>query len=206
VQEIINLDRLKPLAHQLRAGAGDCPFVVDQEAAQHVTLSHYSGGRDATYVSVSRKHDGNSSPHDALVTIGYAPFVEGTTIIYDVTDEMIQGKARPFVCDLTRKNVRVYAMMPFQVETISLRVEESRGGRQITAAFLDARGETIEAALPFELRLIDASGKTLPAEFCATDRRGQFAVTPEAVLTTDSRVTKVVVRSLLTGYEESLTF
>jgi hypothetical protein len=190
--------RLKPLAHQLRPDRGPCPFVVDQEYARRVALPHYSGGRDATYVLVSRKLDGKLPLADLAVTIRYAPFVEGTTIIYDLVDEMLQGKARPFVCDLGQRTMRVYAVMPYQIEAIQLRVEGSGLERSLHIAFLDARGETIQAALPFELQFHDSAGDDVGKQFCATDRHGQFA---RHMPTAD--IAKCAVHSLLTGREEA---
>jgi hypothetical protein len=198
--EIPEVARLKMLAHELRSDEEPCPFTVDEGAARQVTLPHFNGGRDATYVFVARKWDGRLPLHDVAVTIHYPPFVEGTTIIYDVTDELLQGKARPFVCNLGRKMIRVYAVMPFQVENISLQATGDSGHRQVQAAFLDARHETIQAALPFELRLVGASGKTLLTEYRSTDRSGRFTYTPEP----EMPASRAVIRSLLTGREESI--
>jgi hypothetical protein len=199
--EIPEVARLKMLAHELRSDDSPCPFVVDEDAAHRVTLPHYSGGRDATYVFVARKWNGRLPLPDVSVTIRYSPLVEGTTIIYDVTDEQLQGKARPFVCSLGRKMIRVYAVMPFQVEDISLHSTGDSSHREIQVAFLDARQQTIQAALPFELRLVAASGKTLLTEYRATERSGRFSYSPEA----DIVASKVIVRSLLTGRDASLT-
>jgi len=200
MSEVPEVTRLKMLARELRSDDSPCPFSVDEGAARQVTLPHYSGGRDATYVYVSRKWDGRIPLREVAVTIRYPSFVEGTTIIYDVTAEIMQGKARPFVCNLDRKMIRVYAVMPFQVERISLRASGARGRPEVQVTFLDARRETIQAALPFELRLIGASGKTLLTEYYATDRSGQFSYKPEA----DMAASKIIIRSLLTGREESM--
>jgi len=186
---------LVALSKELRPADDECPFVVDAAAALHVSLLHFSAGRDATYVVVSRNVGGKDSPENLAVNIGYRPFVEGTTIIYDATAETMQGKARPFVCNLhSSPRIRVYAVMPFQIEGTSLR---SEGGR-LSVELLDARGERVAAALPFELRLVNASGEVLSAEYHSTDRAGHFSC--EAV-----RAGRAVVRSLLTGREESLT-
>ncbi len=194
--------RLKPLAQQLRASGGPCPFVVDRQALKFVTLPHHSAGRDATYVHVSRKWNGKLPLADLSVTIGYAPFVEGTTIIYDLIDEMMQGKARPFICNLGRQFVRAYMMMPFQIEATDLQIEGPAGERRLNVGFSDARGETIQAALPFELRFTEANGNPFLTEFCATDRKGQFSRSLPSEAGSGERA---VVRSLLTGQEESLT-
>jgi hypothetical protein len=192
--------RLKPLLEELRPDGGPCPFVVDEDAAQRVSLAHYSGGRDATYILLSQKRNDGQPPSDVSITIRYASFVEGTMIIYDLVDETMQGKARPFVCSLGQRTSRIYALLPFQIEETTLRVEVSTGERYLEVAFRGAQGETIQASLPFELRLLSADGETLHAEYFATNRIGQFVQNP-AVL---SRASKAVVRSLLTGHEKSL--
>jgi hypothetical protein len=193
--------RLKPLANELRASRGPCPFVVDKQALKRVSLPHYSAGRDATYIHVSRKWNGKLPLTDLSVTIGYAPFVEGTTIIYDLIDEMMQGKARPFLCNLGQQFVRVYMMLPFQIEATDLRIEDPSGGRRLNVAFADARGEKIQAALPFELQIAEADGNPFLTEFCATDREGQFSRNLPSSACCGERV---IVRSLLTGRKESL--
>ena len=190
-----DLPQFKSLANELRPGTDSCPFVVDRSTAKYVSLSHFEGGREAIYVLVSRKLDSEESSRHLAVTIGYRPFVAGTTIIYDATSETMQGKARPFVCHMyPSQRARVYAVMPFQIETISVRAVK----RQLNVEFLDARGERIAAALPFELRLFNAAGKVMSAEYQSTDRGGRFSCDPA----TASRAT---VRSLLTAREESFT-
>src|SRR5262249_19602011 len=191
-------ERLGPLLRELRSDREECPFVVDQDAAGRAALAHYSGGRDATYIVVSRKWNGGLPLSDLAVTIRYAPFVEGTAIIYDLTDETMQGKARPFVCNFGLRLSRGYALLPFQIEETTLIVDTSGGARQLHVAFCDAGGETIQATLPFELRLLGSDRRALRAEYCATDRRGRFS----QVLTAGS--SQMVVRSLLTGREQSL--
>jgi len=192
--------KLKPLAHELRPDRGPCPFVVDAFDAQRVALPHYSGGRDATYVLVSRKLTGEQPPSDLAVTIRYAPFVEGTTVIYDLTDETMQGKARPFVCDLGDGTIRMYAVMPFQIESIHIRLEPSTSPPSLVVAFLDARGELIQAALPFELQITDSAGHEHTKQYRSTDRSGRYT---SKML--PANVRNCAIRSLLTGREQWLT-
>ena len=142
----LNDVRLKALERELLADPGRCPFVIDQHAAKWIDLRHFSGGRDASYVVVSRKSSGFCAPSGSiLATIQYARFVEGTTIIYDATDETLQGKARPFVCDVTRPPARVYALLPMQIEEIVIAAKGLGEAAEIQVAFHDARGEAIEA-------------------------------------------------------------
>jgi hypothetical protein len=193
VDTFSELSQFRALARELLPGSGDCPFVVEAKQKETVLLRHFSGGRDAAYVVISKQRNEKPSANDVSVMIRYAPFVEGTTIIYDATAETMQGKARPFVCRLSHPWIRVYAVMPFQVEDISLRSDS----RRMSVAFLDAGRERIAAALPFELRLVDAGGQVLSAEYRSTDRSGHF--TCDA-----ARARRAIVRSLLSGREESL--
>jgi hypothetical protein len=187
--------QFRALASELRLGTGDCPFVVDSAAEKHISLMHFSGGRDASYVAVSRELGGPGSDDPLSVNIGYRPFVEGTTIIYDATAETMQGKARPFLCRLPgSQRQRVYAVMPFQIEGILMRA----GNGRWSVGFVDARGELVEAALPFELRLVNEAGERLSAEYHCTDRGGRFSCDV-------ARASRLIARSLLTGCEQSLT-
>jgi hypothetical protein len=191
--------RLAPLANELHVAVGQCPFVIDGSAAQQIQLAHYSGGRDATYVCVSRESAAREAQEAPIsVEIRYATFIEGTTLIYDATAETLQGKARPFVCHLGQETVRVYAVMPFQIEAIDVRLETSGAGPALRVAFRDARGQIIQAALPFELQTVDSAG-SVAKQYASTDRLGRFTCSlPSA------NIAKVVVRSLLTGIDESL--
>jgi hypothetical protein len=188
-------NRLAALARELRPGEGPCPFVVLEPPHFKVRLTHFSAGRDATYVVLDRAP---IAARPAAVTIGYAPFVEGTSLIYDLTNETLQGKARPFTCDLTRSEQLVYAVLPVQIETIDIRLR----GQQIEVEFHDARDERIEAALPFQLTATGASLERFESYAC-TDAGGRYSrALPASVGASPWTVT---VRSLLTGCDERTT-
>ena len=190
--------RFKPLFRHLRPGEGMCPFVVDERAAKRVAISHHSAGRDATLVQIGRNWDGKLPLDDLAVTIRYAPFVEGTAIIYDLMDETMQGKARPFECDLRHRFARMYMLLPYQIESASIGLREDDKRRVLRMGFTDARGEIIEAALPLELQVSDATGKLLSATCAATNRLGQFDYE------LPDQGSSVAVRSCLTGQEEAI--
>src|SRR5262245_13504642 len=190
--------RFKHLFCYLRPGDGACPFVIDAGAAKRVAVSHHSAGRDATLVQIGRKWDGKLPLDELAVTIGYAPFVEGTAIIYDLMDETMQGKARPFVCDLRHRLSRMYMLLRYQIESASIELREDEKRRVLCIGFTDARAEIIEAALPLELRVSDATGKLLSATYAATNRLGQFDYE------LPDQGSSVVVRSCLTGQEETV--
>jgi len=181
-------ERLAALARELRAGEGDCPFVVRKPHEATVKLANYSAGRDASYVVLE-------ADKPATVTIGYAPFVEGTALIYDVTAAAMQGKARPFKSELNSKHPRVYALLPVQIEVTQVVLR----GRRLHVEFQDASGTRIEAALPFQLTLNSAKGKDR-AYYSSTDRNGRFV--RETSDADKGDMLSVSVRSLLTGCEE----
>lgn len=183
--------RLELLVRELREGEGPSPFLVLEPPESGVGFTHSSAGRDAAYVLVQRDRP-------ASVIIGYAPFVEGTTLIYDVTSEMLQGKARPFVCDLRRYERRVYALLPAQIEAIRLATK----GRQISVEFHDASGARIEAALPF-LVTATAAGGRLQRTYGSTDRNGRAS--HEIAASGGNGPWSVAVRSLLTGQTALVT-
>jgi hypothetical protein len=189
--------RFKPLFRYLRAGEGACPFVIDDDAAKRVVMSHHNAGRDATLIQIGRKWDGKLPLDDLAVTIRYAPFVEGTAIIYDLTDETMQGKARPFECDLKSRFARMYMLLPYQVERTAIELRGTGERRAARISFLDARGEVIEAALPFELRIAASHDKQLESRYASTNEDGLFRCELESA--------NIAVRSCLTGCEEAFT-
>src|SRR5437660_12345905 len=109
--------RLAALGLELRADEQPCPFIVEPPEELELDVRHYSGGRDATYVVISRRNRNERFGQAGVVAnIRYPSFVEGTAIVYDLTAETMQGKARPFLCDLSRHEQRIYALLPLQIE------------------------------------------------------------------------------------------
>jgi hypothetical protein len=198
---------LEPLWRALRDGEGPCPFVIEDATAKHVTPLHHFGGRDATYVSIG--HDPPPDEDGSLgtrVKVTYAPFVEGTTIIYDVIERTLQGKARPFFCKVARGRPRLYALLPYQIETIQLAAERVKNKLRFDIAFADARGEAIQAVLPFEIRFLDKQGETRLKEIRVTNREGRHVDSYDYRWGIAPGRWSAVVLSLLTGREQSIEF
>jgi hypothetical protein len=191
--------RLEQLAGHLRPGAGPCPLVVEGEAATRVVLTHFDGGPDAQYVSVSLEAE-HAVPR--TITLGYDAIVEGTAIVYDVTGETMQGKARPFACELWAGRPRLFALLPFQIEGVAVRVEGGGSDRPMSITFVEGRGEVIRAAVPFELRLMTRFTREAQRQFLATDPRGKCIVKLPSV----ERTQKATIRSLLTGYSHEVAW
>jgi hypothetical protein len=135
------------------------------------------------------------------VTIGFGPDVPGTHLVYDATAGEMQGKARPFDVYLADTPAKVFALLPVQIEAIALSVKQQSDGRVLSVEFQDARGERLQAALPFRLTISAADAKPTKVGYFATDRDGRFSSHPD-FLTDAPSGRKIVVRSLLTGREE----
>lgn len=70
-----------------------------------------------------------------------------TDIVYDCGDELLHGKAKPILCDLSTVPMRVFAILPTQIERLV--VAREQGGGVLGAA--DASGRVIAARLPFQI-------------------------------------------------------
>lgn len=198
--DLLSGERLKALERELLPGAGECPFVLHKLVAGKIDLRHFDGGRDATYVLVAcREREKNPS---GTVTIGYAPSVAGTLLIYDVTRHRLQGKARPFECDWNQGDNRLFAILPVQIEAIQARIEIQFGIPTLRVSFLDARGEVIQGALPYEASLEKVDGAVELLHFGATNREGKATTRLPAGVS--QQAGQCTIRSLLTGGTVSL--
>jgi hypothetical protein len=198
--------RLTPLLRLLKVDYAE-PFVVTGPAAKEIGLLHYNGGRDASYVLVNRLGDPQAADKEfGKVTIN-PKNIDGTTIIYDVTDETLQGKARPFACDLKSSANRVYAILPYQIENIELRAEKNEfDDVRVHVAFLDARGERLKGALPFARWLTNSLGSDCHEAFATTNQDGTYSHWLNWGPGDGGTSWTVSVRSLLTGRTKSVRF
>lgn len=131
-----------------------------------------------------------------------------TDLVYDVTDEILHGKAKPILCDLSRQTLRVYATLPTQIEQVSLRAGEDRAGEDrarsrvvaLAVEFQDAGGRTIQGGLPYHVEFIAADGRSFGSQYLLTaaDGFGRFRV-PQFADNGPARPWAVSVRSQLCG-------
>ena len=77
-----------------------------------------------------------------------------TDIVYDCGEEILHGKAKPILCDLSTAPLRVFAILPTQVERLVLSVREGRAS--LGAA--DASGRVIAARVPCQVTTAPANG------------------------------------------------
>jgi hypothetical protein len=176
------------------------PLFVPQGAnAELVRVHQFDGGRDVTYIVVAQRQQAESGK-GPRVTIGYLPEVDGTSIIYDLTDETLQGKARPFECDLTRRGLRLYALLPVQIETIALAITK-QPDPTLTIEFQDARSARLEATLPFRLRFTgNANKRGTDGGYSSTELHGRKSVP------VPSGTGVLSVTSAATGREERMNY
>lgn len=175
------------------------------------------GGRNVKYVIVYAREVPENWRPGIQETLTYRRDVAGTDLVYDVTGEFLQGKARPFECDLRQLPLRVYVILPFQVERLEVVAQQrvavklrSEGGREarlvnvkLQVQFLDAAEEPLAGRLPIYLgerrREPDweRGGYTI-----ISHKRGptQFTTSIDSV----PRDWRLVVRSCLTGDELAL--
>lgn len=194
---------LAPLMRQLRPDYRPCLFVSQAGERSQFKLTQFSGGRDATYILVERRPssaDSDRSPYKEVV--GFSPQIEGVEIIYDATDETMQGKARPFMCDLSEKSSRFYAVLPFQIEKTVISLT-GQGRTRLRIEFQDARGKRLEAALPFQAKILEFEVRGSRGLYDATCRDGRFSQELSLSAEHAEKPPTAAVRSLLTGQTES---
>lgn len=176
-----------------------------------------SGGRDVKYVIVYAREVPENWQPGIQETLVYRRDVAGTDLVYDLTGEFMQGKARPFECDLRKLPLRIYAVLPFQVERIELAAEQRPDIKLIHNEGHDA----YRVSLNLRVTIQDATGSPIAGRFLIylglrrrkpIWERGGFAVTnqqrlPERLVSLAESTMgdwSLVARLLLTGEELSL--
>ena len=169
-----------------------------------LTCEGFTGGKDVEIVLVRAKKGADGKPLAVRETLTYRRDVAGTDLVYDLTGEFMQGKARPFDCDLRQQPARLYALLPFQVE--QLKVETDKHGDKITlrVAFLNALGQPAAGTLPCHARL-GIGGMVAWESFLATSNDGTLSHTID--FPKDPRGKwSLLVRSLLDGQQSTTKF
>jgi hypothetical protein len=173
-------------------------------AASQLTCEGFAGGKEVQLVLVRAKLGADGKPLAVRETLTYRRDIAGSDLVYDLTGEFMQGKARPFDCDLREQPARLYALMPFQVEMrVSAEVESGNFGEadkvKVRVDFLNGLGKPAAGALPCHALLRAPDGKVAWERFLATSSEGSLAQR----LDMPRGKWQLVVRSLLTGEESS---
>ena len=175
-----------------------------------IRLLQFDGGRDAKYIVALRRRVRSSSPTaERAVTEWLWPTsrLMPTEIVYDCTEEALHGKAKPILCDLSRTAVRVFAILPTQVEQIELRCSPTViAGRAFEARveFQDAGGKRLRGMLPFHVELVRPDGEPLHDSFVMTQTDGTAALSLPLPADAPLGKWRFEVRSQLNGLTESL--
>ena len=76
-------------------------------AMSQLTCEGFMGGKDVEIVLVRVKRDVAGKALAVKETLTYRGDVAGSDLVYDLTGKFMQGKARPFDCDLRQQPVRL---------------------------------------------------------------------------------------------------
>lgn len=176
-----------------------------------VLCTSFDGGKDVELVLVRARQDASGKAPAIRETLTYREDVAGTDLVYDLTGEFMQGKARPFICDLGKLPARFYALLPFQIESLSVALlgqegnaAEQGGDVEFTVEFLDGLGRRAAGVLPCHAELRQPNGNAAWQRFLATSPEG--ILTAEAAVPRNAAAGKLslVVRSQLDGKQVTL--
>jgi hypothetical protein len=180
-------------------------------ARSRLHCTSFDGGKDVELILVRARQDANGKSPAVRETLTYREDVAGTDLVYDLTGEFMQGKARPFVCDLNKLPARLYALLPFQIECLSVallgqegKAAEQGGGVGFTVEFLDGLSRRAAGALPCHVELREPNGNAVWHRFLATSLEG--VLTTAAAVPRNALAGKgsLVVRSQLDGKQVTL--
>jgi len=169
----------------------------------------FPAGRDVELVLVCAQRGDDGKALAIRETLTYRPDVAGTDLVYDLTGEFMQGKARPFECDLRMIPARLYALLPFQVESLSVTMPDSvkptaRQGVRFQVAFLDGLGRRTAGVLPCEAELRDPAGKVVWRRGLASSQAGELLAIAEFPPDPPPGKWSLAVRSRLDGKQVTL--
>lgn len=198
---------LSALAEGAEKSIGQPMLIAADRAARNLEFRQLAGGREVHYVVVANvqpmRSDGTWRPRKETLT--YRDDVAGTDLIYDVTGEFMQGKARPFVCDLASLPVRIYAILPFQLESLAAKLqprEDAGGELRVSVEFREGSGRPIEGRLPFAATLVrDKDRQSVLAQYAVTSPQGAGTISMQIPADVAPGRYQLVVRSQLQGEE-----
>src|SRR6185436_14803457 len=157
------------------------------------------GGKDVEIVLVRATRGLDEKPRSAKETLTYRKDVAGTDLVYDLTDQFMQGKARPFDCDLRKQPARLYALLPFQVENLAAVARQQQDKITIDVEFQNALSKCVEGSLPCHAELRTPNGKVAWERYLATSQEGKLTATAELPQKFPHGKWSLIVRSLLDG-------
>lgn len=171
------------------------------EAGKGSLLNCFSfvAGKDVEIVLVGAKKGSDGKPLKVKSILTYRQDVAGSDLVYDLTGEFMQGKARPFACDLQTQPARLYALLPFQVESMSVDARSKSGRVVLKVEFRNGLDQRVRGALPCHAELRMPDGKVAWEKYLATSTDGTLTATAELPPGVAAGKWLIVVRSLLDG-------
>lgn len=200
---------LQSLARQSRDPSKP-PLISEKKGESQVELRWLAGGPGVHYVVAIDARplppDGKRQP--LAEWLWPADHLPPTDIIYDCTDEVLHGKAKPILCDLSALPVRVFAITPTQVERLRVSAIQRitpAGSLAFITECQDAGGRILKGILPVEWSLKEA-GKPEPfaALHATTNAAGYLEQSVVALRLTDGMQLVLSVRSQLNGLTAEL--
>ena len=181
------------------------PALVPAEAERSLlTCDGLVGGKDVEIVLVRAKRGPDGKPLAVKETLTYRKDVAGTDLVYDLTGKFMQGKARPFDCDLRNQPARLYVLLPFQVENLAAVARQQQNKITIEVEFQNALSKCVKGSLPCHAALRTPDGKVAWERYLATTPEGKLAATADLPPSFLLGKWSLVVRSLLDGKEVAL--
>jgi hypothetical protein len=170
-----------------------------------LTCEGIAASKDVEIVLVRAKHDANGKPLAVKETLTYRKDIAGSDLVYDLTGQFMQGKARPFDCDLRNQPARLYALLPFQVDNFSVDAKQQQDEIAIEVEFQNALGKRVEGSLPCHAQLRTPDGKVAWERYLATYPEGKLTATADLPPKGPHGKWSLVVRSQLDGKEVTLS-
>ncbi len=170
-----------------------------------LTCESFSAGRDVELVLVRAQRDPQGKELAVRETLTYRQDVAGSDLVYDLTGEFMQGKARPFDCDLCEQPARLYALLPFQVENLMVIAKQQAGMVGLEIEFRNALDRRVEGTLPCYAVLKSPDGKVAWERYLTTSKDGTLTAAAELPPGTPRGKWSLIVRSLLDGKEVTLS-
>jgi hypothetical protein len=161
----------------------------------------FVGGKEVEIVLVRAKRGLDRKPLTVKETLTYRQDVSGSDLVYDLTGEFMQGKARPFDCDLREQPARFYALLPFQVEYLAVVARQQQDKIAFEVEFQNALGKRVEGALPCYAELRTPDGKSVWARYLATSKDGRLKTAAELPPDAPRGKWSLAVRSQVDGKE-----
>ncbi len=196
---------VSPAYEKILGETGRGIFRAENGVKSDVALTQIAGGADAKYVIAINDSYVSNQADWYQVKEQLKPTGEGW--LYDCTEEKSLGKLAPLTCDLTQTTARVFAVLPRELQSVSLAASQSVAAGQgvgLRVEFQDSAQKRLAAVLPFHITLNRPDGKVQQTYYRATTPEGTFAIILPIPANAPAGQWSVTVRSQLNGATATL--